>query len=131
MTEDLLKLQNDFFKKQPTSTLFITNVQKIYGTPAYLSPEQIRFEALSPQTDIYSLGITLYELLTGSPPFDGTLIEIMAKHITHKVPTVHKQNPRIPEAVDRVISTATAKNPGERYPDVLAFAKAFREACGS
>lgn len=129
MMETLLKQQKDFFKKQPTSTLFITDAQQIYGTPAYVSPEQIRYEALSPQTDIYSLGIMLYELIVGTAPFTGTLVEIMAKHITHEVSSIHSHDPAIPEAVDHVISTATAKNPGERYPDVLSFAKAFREAC--
>lgn len=129
MLDDLLKNQSDFFRQQPASTLFITNVQKIYGTPAYLAPEQIRFEALSPQTDVYSLGITLYELLVGHYPFDGTVMEIMAKHITHKVPSIHAQNPDVPEAVDAVIRRATAKNPAERYPDMITFARDFRAAC--
>lgn len=129
--DEVLKHQDDFFRKQPASTLFITNVQKIYGTPAYLAPEQIRFEALSPQTDIYSLGITLYELLTGMYPFDGTVIEIIAKHITHKVPSVHQQIPAVPEAVDAVIRRATAKRPADRYGDVISFARDFRAACSS
>jgi eukaryotic-like serine/threonine-protein kinase len=126
----LLDAQNDFFNQQPTSTLYITDSEQLAGTPAYLSPEQIRFEALSVQSDIYSLGITLYELLTGKHPFTGTLGEVVLKHLHQGLPSVLEHRPDLPKAVDDVIQRATAKDWRARYPDALSFTADFRKACG-
>jgi len=125
----LLDAQNDFFKQQPSSTLYITDYEQLAGTPAYLSPEQIRFERLSLQSDIYSLGITLYEMLTGFQPFVGDILTVVNMHLTAPLPSIHKQFPDLPKAVDKVIQKATAKDWRERYPDVLAFTTAYRKAC--
>jgi DNA-binding response OmpR family regulator/tRNA A-37 threonylcarbamoyl transferase component Bud32 len=126
----LLDAQNDFFKQQPTSTLYITDSEQLAGTPAYLSPEQIRLEPLSVQSDIYSLGITLYELLTGKPPFIGTLGEVVLKHLEQDLPPARENRPDLPKAIDEVIQRATAKDWRARYPDALSFATDFRKACG-
>lgn len=126
----LLEAQKDLFKQQPTSTLYITEAEKMVGTPAYLPPEQIRSEPLGVHSDIYSLGITLYELLMGEPPFLGAIPEIVFKHLTDPLPSIHAQRPDVPKAVDVVIQAATAKNPNDRYADVLTLAKDFRKACG-
>jgi serine/threonine protein kinase/CheY-like chemotaxis protein len=126
----LLEAQNDFFKQQPTSTLYITDSEHLAGTPAYLSPEQIRFENLSVQSDIYSLGITLYEMLTGQHPFSGTLGEVIVQHLEESLPLIHSQRPGIPIGVDDVLQRATAKDWRARYPDALSFAADFRKACG-
>jgi serine/threonine protein kinase len=125
----LLDAQNDFFKQQPYSTLYITDYEQMAGTPAYLSPEQIRMAPLSVQSDVYSLGITLYEMLTGQHPFTGSLGEVVTKHLQEKLPPIYERCADIPVAVNEVIQKATAKDWRDRYTDVLSLAKDFRRAC--
>jgi eukaryotic-like serine/threonine-protein kinase len=125
---ELLEAQNDFFKQQPTSTLYITDSEQLAGTPAYLSPEQIRFETLSVQSDIYSLGITLYEMLCGNHPFIGTLGEVILQHLHQDLPSIHEYCPDLPKAIDDVIHRATAKDWRARYPDALSFSADFHKA---
>lgn len=124
----MLDAQDDFFRQQPNSTLYITDAEHLAGTPPYLSPEQIRFEPLSLQSDIYSLGITLYEMLIGKQPFSGSLTEIINQHLGEKIPLVHNQRADVSKSVDRVLQRATAKDWRVRYPDATAFADDFRRA---
>ncbi len=124
----VLDAQDDFFKQQPNSTLYITDAEHLAGTPPYLSPEQIRFEPLSLQSDIYSLGITLYEMLMGRQPFTGSLSEIISQHLNEKMPLVHTQRVDVPKSVDYVLQRATDKDWRVRYPDATAFAADFRRA---
>jgi serine/threonine protein kinase/CheY-like chemotaxis protein len=126
----LLETQDAFFKEQMTTTLYMTDAEHMAGTPAYLSPEQIRFEPLSPQTDIYSLGITLYEMLAGQHPFMGTIGEVVMNHLQEMLPAIHKQHPGIPIAIDEVIQKATAKDWRQRYEDARALAADFHKASG-
>jgi|GEM_PF-274252 len=105
-------------------------------TPAYAAPEQIRREQVTPQTDIYSLGIVLYELLTGSRPFtDSTISDLESRHINEPLPAVTETRPDVPHEVDDVISKATDKDPLNRYTTSLqlseAFARALRGEVGS
>lgn len=101
----------------------------IAGSPAYLAPEQARREPVTSQTDIYSLGITLYEMLTGSHPFPGeTGVERLFKHLDEPLPNLDTPEASVGDALNEVLQRATAKNPAHRYPDVLALAAAFREA---
>ena len=95
----------------------------------YLSPEEIRGEPATSRTDIYSLGLVLYEILAGRHPFaDAAPEEVMAKHLTEPVPSIREFRPELPSAVDEVIAKATAKAPAERYPDAQVIAPAFRAA---
>ena len=97
----------------------------ILGTLDYLAPEQAMNEAVGPQSDIYSLGVTLYELLTGRHPFpDQSSIERLFKHINDPLPKIDD----LSEQVNKVIGKATAKNPSRRYQDALEMASAFRQA---
>jgi len=106
-----------------------TQAGVIFGTPSYISPEQIRGLPVTPQSDIYSLGVVLYEMLTGKAPFpDEELAALIEKHLNQPLPSVCDQRPDLPEAVDQVIQLATAKDPADRYPDALALATAFRQA---
>ncbi len=106
----------------------ITSTEGIKGTPAYMSPEQINLEAVSPRSDIYSLGVMLFEMLTGDLPFnDGAPVRVMMLHLTEPLPLLADRVPELPPALDAVLQTATAKLPSERYPDVQAFTQAFFE----
>jgi WD40 repeat protein/serine/threonine protein kinase len=95
----------------------------------YLSPEEIRGEPATSRTDIYSLGLVLYEILAGRHPFaDAAPEEVVAKHLTEPVPSIRGFRPELPSAVDDVIAVATAKSPANRFPDARAMASAFRAA---
>ncbi|RME05853.1 MAG: hypothetical protein D6803_07995, partial [Anaerolineae bacterium] len=86
------------------------------GTPAYMSPEQGRGEKVDHRADIYSLGIMLYEMLTGDVPFKAdTPMGVVLQHISAPLPPPRKRNPDIPESLERIILKATAKKPEERY----------------
>ena len=99
------------------------------GTPAYITPEQVQIQDITPQTDIYSLGLVLYEILVGGHPFpDSPTGDLIAKHLHEPLPLVRDSRPEMPEEVDAVIQRATAKDPAARYADVLVLAQDFRTA---
>jgi WD40 repeat protein/serine/threonine protein kinase/DNA-binding XRE family transcriptional regulator len=91
------------------------------GSPAYSSPEQIRAEPVTQQTDIYALGLLLYELLAGVRPFQGpTTGDLIQQHLSAVVPPLATHRTDLPAALDRVIQQATAKSPVERHGEVAA-----------
>ncbi len=95
------------------------------GTPAYMSPEQGRGETVDVRADIYSLGVVLYEMLTGRVPFEAeTPMAVVIKHITDPLPLPRSINPQLPEAIERVILKALAKDPADRFVSTLALADA-------
>src|SRR5713101_2400242 len=97
------------------------------GTPAYTAPEQW-LEQPRPASDQYALAITCYQLLTGHLPFTGNLYSIMHGHLRTLPPPLRQWNPYIAEQVEAVVLRALAKEPTERYRDMLAFAAAYRDA---
>ena len=104
-----------------------TEVGALVGSPAYASPEQLRAERVQPQTDIYCLGIMLYELLTGERPFPGpTPVLYIQQHLFELLPPITERNSSLPPALDRILLRATAKDPAERFPDVLSFLEALQ-----
>lgn len=97
----------------------LTQTNTLMGSVHYLSPEQARGSIATKQSDIYSLGIILFELLTGKVPFEGeTAVSIALKHFREEIPSVREQNKKIPQALENVIIKATAKEPAERYSSV-------------
>jgi WD40 repeat protein/serine/threonine protein kinase len=99
------------------------------GTPSYVSPEQITSSPVSPQTDMYSFGVMLYELLAGHLPFEPTsFTSIIAKHLNDPLPDVTLLRDNIPYEVNNVLQRATAKDPADRYSNILDMAAEFREA---
>jgi serine/threonine protein kinase len=97
------------------------------GTPLYTAPEQW-LEQPRTASDQYALAVTCYQLLTGRPPFTGNLYAVMHGHLQSQPPAMREYNPSLPTQIEHVLRRALAKEPGERYPDILAFARAFREA---
>lgn len=101
----------------------------IAGTPGYSSPEQITGKSLTKQTDIYSLGIMLYEMLTGHRPFKSDdNQDDLEQHIISTLPSLKPQRFRNYAALDAVLRKATAKKPSERYQNVRELAQDFRDA---
>ena len=96
-----------------------TQTNSVMGSVHYLPPEQASGKGSSTKSDIYSMGILMYELLTGKLPFRGdNAVEIALKHMKDPIPSIRKINPDIPQSVENVIIKATAKNPNNRYNDV-------------
>jgi serine/threonine-protein kinase len=94
----------------------MTETGSIVGTAQYLSPEQARGGEVDPRSDLYSLGVVLYELLTGKTPFEGeTPVEIAMKHLSNAPKPPSKLRPEVPPALDKVVLRALAKDPDDRY----------------
>ncbi|MGJ3239089.1 MAG: protein kinase domain-containing protein [Anaerolineae bacterium] len=105
-----------------------SNMENIsFGSPDYVAPEQLKEKVISPRSDIYSLGIMLYELLASERPFIGNdAKEIMKMQLFNPVPSLRLKRPDLPPEIDTVIWQSTAKNPAHRYSNVLELAVAFQ-----
>ena len=107
----------DFGIALAQDALQLTQSDSVMGSVHYLAPEVARGEAATRQSDIYSLGIVFYELLSGEVPFHGEqAVQIAMKHMREEIPSIRKLNPQLPQAVENVILRATAKNKNFRYP---------------
>jgi tRNA A-37 threonylcarbamoyl transferase component Bud32 len=107
----------------------VTRTGAILGTPAYMAPEQLRGLDLDGRSDIFALGVTLYEALTGVQPFQGDDLVALLYQIAHEAPVpLSRRNPAVPPALEPVIERAMAKHPEERYATAAAFAHALVHA---
>ena len=98
----------------------LTQTNSVMGSVHYLPPEQANGSGATVKSDIYSLGILMYELLTGKLPFKGeNAVEIAIKQMKEKIPSVVAQNPNIPQSVENIVLRACAKNPDNRYETVV------------
>ncbi len=103
----------------------------VTGTPTYMSPEQGQGNPVDTRTDIYALGVILYEMTTGQVPFEDTNSwVVIQKHINEPFPLPTSINPHLPPPVEQVILTATSKQPDERYQTAAVFAQALWQAAG-
>jgi tetratricopeptide (TPR) repeat protein len=104
----------------------ITMTGMVVGTPEYMSPEQAKGDRLDYRTDIYSLGVVVYEMLTGKVPFGGTTPHaVLHKHIYEAPPPMRSINPSIPSSVELAVGKALAKEPMRRYKSCREFVAAF------
>lgn len=119
-----------------------TGATSAIGTPIYMAPEQIRGERVSPETDVYSLGVLMYELLTGQRPFrpDGDFPpevgasqadKLRYAHLYLDPPDPRIYNPTLPESLARVILNSLSKDPQDRYPNMQAMAEAVFSSVGT
>lgn len=107
----------------------ITQANAIVGSPAYLAPEQIQGETVTVQSDIYSLGVVLFELLTGQRPFtDNNPATLMYHHLSDPLPDIMSIDPNLSPAINEVIQRATYKDPALRYADVIEMVHDLRNA---
>lgn len=102
----------------------LTSKDSVLGSVHYLAPELVKGEAASMQSDIYSMGIVMYEILTGDVPYKAdTPAAVALKHLKNQVPDVRTINPSIPQSVSNIVIRATARDPKERYPNVAYMLK--------
>lgn len=107
----------------------LTRTGQFLGTPTYMSPEQSNSKEVSKPSDIYSIGVIAYEMLTGTPPFSAdNLITLIYKHNCEPPPSIIEKRGDIPELVEKMIFSALSKKPTERPKSALAFAKALQAA---
>jgi len=107
----------------------LTQTDAIMGTPAYISPEQAMAIKVDQRSDIYSLGIILYEMVTGRVPFVAeTPLAVILKHVSDPLPPPSTVKADIPEPIEKVVLKALAKNPDDRFATVAEFASAWKRA---
>jgi hypothetical protein len=105
----------------------LTGAGSVLGTAQYISPEQASGGEIGPASDVYSTGIVLYEVLTGTAPFTAeSPISLALRHVNENVPAPSAADPRVPRELDGVVGRATAKAPGDRYANGNDMAAALR-----
>lgn len=129
VSEDGTLKITDFGIAVALSSTTITQTNSVLGSVHYLSPEQAKGGMATEKSDIYSLGIVMFELLTGQLPFLGeSAVAIMLKHLQTETPSVRRWNPNIPQSVENIVLKATAKNPLHRYNSALDMRQHIRTA---
>jgi serine/threonine-protein kinase len=105
-----------------------TQVGMVIGTPHYISPEQARGLSPTPASDIYSLGVVVYELLAGKPPFEGDTMSVVVDHMQTPPPPLRQLRPDLPADVEAVVQQALAKDPAARFNRAGVLASALAQA---
>jgi serine/threonine protein kinase len=124
-------LLTDFGLARMVGGSFMTQSGLTVGTPAYMSPEQGSGGKIDHRTDIYSLGVMLYELVVGEVPYTAeTPMAVVVKHIVDPLPMPRDKNPDVPERLQQVILKALAKNPDDRYDHAGELVAAMEEIVG-
>ncbi len=117
------------FRMRPGQDAGLTRVGEVVGTPAYMSPEQIRGDLVDQRTDVFALGCVLYEALTGQRPFRGkTLTAVLTRIVTETPPPPSQLNADLGEALDALVARALEKDPTARFQGMGAFGKAMEAA---
>lgn len=126
-SDGVAKLTDFGIARAVSNATMVADTSKIIGSVHYFSPEQARGAYVDERSDIYSLGIVMFEMLTGRIPFDGeTPVEVALKHINEDVPSPAKLVPGIPPALDKIVLKATDKYQTERYKSVDEMLEALK-----
>jgi serine/threonine-protein kinase len=118
----------DFGIAAHEDSMNLTLTGELIGTPLYMSPEQLSEQAITPASDIYSLGCVMFECLTGTPPFVGrTAVETMILHKTHVAPSLGAASPSktFSQAIEELVAKMLTKNPSDRFATCADVVKAF------
>jgi eukaryotic-like serine/threonine-protein kinase len=122
--EDTVKVTDFGIAQALAHTQPVERQSVVWGSPHYFAPEQAQGELPTPASDVYSIGIVLFEMLTGKLPFSGTdQQELAMAHIKSEVPHVNAYNPRVPHNLDRIIHKIMSKNPNDRYANADALGR--------
>ena len=114
----------DFGIACKTDAPHLTQAGMLIGTPQYMSPEQCRGDEITPQSDIYSYGATMYHLLTGSPPFSwGETMRVLRSHINDEPVDIRTRNPHVDSALANLVMASLAKDPDDRPESMEAIAR--------
>ncbi len=104
-----------------------TQTGQVWGTAQYIAPEQAAGQQISPATDVYSLGVIMFEMLTGRLPFEGdTPLALATQHLQAEPPTLRSVNPKAPPGLEMIVTRAMQKRPEMRYPDADALCSALK-----
>ncbi|WP_420852018.1 Stk1 family PASTA domain-containing Ser/Thr kinase [Pelotomaculum isophthalicicum] len=132
ITRDGRAKLTDFGIARGATAATLTQTDTIMGSVHYLSPEQARGENTGPRSDIYSLGVVLYEMVTGALPFQGdTPVGVALKHIQDEPPRPSLLNPAVPLGLEKVIAQAMAKSPSGRYETARQMAQELEDISGT
>ena len=124
---DILVKLTDFGIVRVAEDAGLTNSGIVLGTADYLSPEQARGEKLTASSDLYSLGVVMFEMLTGRPPFVGpTAVSIAMQHASSNPPSLRQYNANIPPAVEKIVMRALEKEPEDRFHSAQEMQQALR-----
>jgi tRNA A-37 threonylcarbamoyl transferase component Bud32/tetratricopeptide (TPR) repeat protein len=130
LTEDAVKIV-DFGLAKFADSLQLTQVGALMGTVAYMSPEQLRGHEATAQSDVWAVGVMLYEMLSGHPPFQGGYAEAISYAIRHETPApLRLQRPEVSEEVEQLVFRALHREPGVRFTSGRELARALRQVQG-
>jgi serine/threonine-protein kinase len=119
----------DFGVARSADETVLTKLGSVIGTADYISPEQARGEVATPASDLYSVGVVLFEMLTGILPFNGELpVAVANQHISTPAPSLHQANPAVPAALANVVTRALTKEPRRRFDSAAAMKAALEAA---